>query len=142
MSWESPIEIIVNQMESAWMDETFRVIQKVGINVDRNELIKALQYDRNQYEKGYEDGKREAAQRWIPVDERLPEVGESVLVTFSLIEKYSWVKIARYGTPLYDEHNVCFYESDSEWGDYEISGVTAWMPLPKPYERRTDETDR
>lgn len=56
MSWESPIEIIVNQIESAWMDETFRVIQKVGINVDRNELIKALQYDRNQYEKGYEDG--------------------------------------------------------------------------------------
>ena len=56
MSWESPIEIIVNQIESAWMDETFRVIQKVGINVDRNELIMALQYDRNQYEKGYEDG--------------------------------------------------------------------------------------
>ena len=56
MSWESPIEIIVNQIESAWMDETFRVIQKVGINVDRNELIKALQYDRNQYEKGYVDG--------------------------------------------------------------------------------------
>lgn len=59
MSWESPIEIIVNQMESAWMDETFRVIQKVGIDVDRNELIKALQYDRNQYEKGYEDGRND-----------------------------------------------------------------------------------
>lgn len=59
MSWESPIEIIVNQIESAWMDETFRVIQKVGINVDRNELIKALQYDRKQYEKGYEDGRND-----------------------------------------------------------------------------------
>ena len=56
MSWESPIEIIVNQIESAWDDEIFRVIQKVDINVDRNELIKALQYDWNQYEKGYEDG--------------------------------------------------------------------------------------
>lgn len=71
---------------------------------------------------------------WIPIEEKLPEVGESVLVTFSLIEKYSWVKIARYGTPIHDEHNVCFYESDSEWGDCEISGVTAWMPLPEPYQ--------
>lgn len=78
--------------------------------------------------------------RWIPVEEKLPEVGESVLVTFSLIEKYSWVKIARYGTPIYED-KICFFENDSEWGDYEISGVTAWMPLPKPYERRTDATD-
>ena len=36
-----------------------KAIRKVGVNVDKGELIKALQYDRNQYEKGYEDGKNE-----------------------------------------------------------------------------------
>lgn len=33
----------------------------VGVNIDREELIKALRYDRGQYEKGYADGKRDAA---------------------------------------------------------------------------------
>ena len=36
-----------------------KAIRKVGVNVDKYELIKALQYDRNQYTKGYEDGKNE-----------------------------------------------------------------------------------
>lgn len=33
----------------------------VGVKIDREELIKALRYDRGQYEKGYADGKRDAA---------------------------------------------------------------------------------
>lgn len=36
-------------------------VLKVGITVDKEELIKALRYDRGQYEKGYADGKRDAA---------------------------------------------------------------------------------
>ena len=36
-----------------------KAIRKVGVNVDKEELIKALQYDRNQYAKGYEDGKND-----------------------------------------------------------------------------------
>lgn len=36
-----------------------KAIRKVGVNVDKSELIKALQYDRDQYAKGYEDGKNE-----------------------------------------------------------------------------------
>ncbi len=36
-----------------------KAVRKVGVNVDKGELIKALQYDRDQYTKGYEDGKNE-----------------------------------------------------------------------------------
>ena len=36
-----------------------KAIREVGVNVDKEELIKALQYDRNQYTKGYEDGKND-----------------------------------------------------------------------------------
>ena len=31
-------------------------IRRVGINVNKEELVKALAYDRGQYKKGYEDG--------------------------------------------------------------------------------------
>ena len=36
-----------------------KAVRKVGVNVDKGALIKALQYDRNQYTKGYEDGKND-----------------------------------------------------------------------------------
>ena len=32
--------------------------QVIGYAVDKDELVKALRYDRNQYEKGYEDAKQ------------------------------------------------------------------------------------
>lgn len=55
--YESPIAIITTEMESSIDDEVLRVTQKIGVNVDKDELIKALKYDRGQYEKGYADGK-------------------------------------------------------------------------------------
>lgn len=33
----------------------------IGYNIDKEELIKALAYDRHQYEKGYQDGKVESS---------------------------------------------------------------------------------
>jgi hypothetical protein len=35
---------------------------KCGVNVNKDELIKALQYDREQYAKGYNDGIRDFAE--------------------------------------------------------------------------------
>lgn len=58
--YKSPIEIITRKMQTQFDDEIFRAVQNVGINVDRAELLKALEYDRGQYEKGYEDGREDA----------------------------------------------------------------------------------
>ena len=62
MDYKSPIEITIGQFrweqEKRIEGEVFSAIQEVGINVDREELVKALQYDRDQYRKGYEDGVR------------------------------------------------------------------------------------
>jgi hypothetical protein len=55
MSWESPIDTMVSDMEMKLEGEVFRAVQRVGITVDKDELIKALEYDRGQYEKGYAD---------------------------------------------------------------------------------------
>lgn len=38
-----------------------RAILETEFNIDETELIKALQSDRNQYEQGYADGKKETA---------------------------------------------------------------------------------
>ena len=54
--YESPIEIITKQMRTQFEDNVFKVIQDQGIFVDKDELVKALQYDREQYQKGYADG--------------------------------------------------------------------------------------
>lgn len=58
--YKSPIEIITRKMQTRVDDEIFRAVQNVGINVDREELLKALEYDRGQYEKGYKDGRKDA----------------------------------------------------------------------------------
>ena len=54
--YESPIKIITGKIQTQIDDEIYRAVQNVGINVDREELLKALEYDRGQYEKGFDDG--------------------------------------------------------------------------------------
>ena len=51
--YESPIKIITGKMQTQIDDDIYKAVQNVGINVDRVELLKALEYDRGQYEKGY-----------------------------------------------------------------------------------------
>ena len=56
--YESPINIITGQIKTNYEDEIFRAVQNVGINVDREELLKALEYDRGQYEEGFREGEK------------------------------------------------------------------------------------
>ena len=55
MSYQSPIEVFQTQMQSQIEGEIYKAVMKVGINVDKDELLKALQFDRDQYQKGYTD---------------------------------------------------------------------------------------
>ena len=57
--YESPIKIIAGQIKTNYEDAIYRAVQNVGINIDREELLKALEYDRGQYEKGWEEGFRD-----------------------------------------------------------------------------------
>ena len=65
--YKSPIDIAYKGMElqlekcAKQLDEDiYKAIMHYDINVDEEELLRALSYDRNQYEKGYADGKAEA----------------------------------------------------------------------------------
>lgn len=61
MSYIPPVETnysdtIIKEIVKENEERIYQAIIKQSIKVDKYELIKALQYDRNQYEKGYQDG--------------------------------------------------------------------------------------
>ena len=68
IDWKSPLQLKINDIckdigratAKAFDDMVFRAVAEVGIEVDRDELIKALAYDREQYRKGFVDGYRAA----------------------------------------------------------------------------------
>ena len=60
--YESPITLLkTDPFIQRIKDETdtmiFQGVARVGVHVDKDELIKALEYDRGQYEKGFHDGR-------------------------------------------------------------------------------------
>lgn len=54
--YKSPIEVITEEMKLFYDGDVVRAVQKYDINVDKEELLKALKYDREQYEKGFKCG--------------------------------------------------------------------------------------
>lgn len=60
LGYEPPIQAFIGQMridhERTLERETIKAVRTIDVTVDKEELIKALQYDRNQYEKGYING--------------------------------------------------------------------------------------
>ena len=58
--YKSPIELIVSNYRTKLDDELLATVeQKIGFVVDKEELLKALRYDRDQYNKGYNDAIKE-----------------------------------------------------------------------------------
>lgn len=122
--YESPIRLIVQELETSIREQQekqiFEAVQKCGVDVDREELIKALAYDRDQYGKGYADGRADA-QRWISVEEMLPEDYVSVIGYLPIDDKE--------GYPPARE----VYRTEKGWfapAFRELCIVTHWMPLP------------
>lgn len=59
--YENPINLIVNDINNRLVEERenkimYEIQQQMHIDIDKDELIRALQYDRHQYEQGYHDG--------------------------------------------------------------------------------------
>lgn len=57
MSYKSPINIIQEEMRTKFDNDVLESVINVGIKVNKDELIKALKHDRNQYLQGYEEAK-------------------------------------------------------------------------------------
>lgn len=153
VKYEAPIEINIEEdfpdpgaMAVSEIENMISsAVLKVGITVDKEELIKALRYDRGQYEKGYADGKCDAAAaiealeakvpHWVSVKDELPPMlyqaeGDDFCIDYSLLvlayrEASHDFWLAR---QMDDGHGAT-------WGTDcfdELYGVTHWMPLPEP----------
>ena len=63
--YESPIELITNELAEQVDDYTYKTVPSYAINVDKEELLKALRYDRGQYDKGYTAGRLSALEEIV-----------------------------------------------------------------------------
>lgn len=109
----SPIKIyICDQI----MNEVMGEIARVGVNIDKEELIRALSYDREQYAEGYRAGAKAFATKWTSVAEHLPLTPGKYLV-------YS--KVGTMYTSKFDP------DIHKRWPHFGKVGVTHWMPRPE-----------
>ncbi len=131
MSYESPIvlfsseidkinSLIIEKQENAIVT---KISQTIGVDISKDELIRALNYDRNQYEAGYKDGRNQDI--WISVDDEFPPAGELVLCCGEkggmFLGKYA-------GNSSLDDKPVAYTQSRTS------RVLKFWRPLPKPPE--------
>ena len=132
--YESPIHMVTNDIRLKVENKIAKAVLDVGIDVNKEELLKALRYDREQYDKGYRDGINE--QRWIPVSERLPGNYIDVLV--------QWQMKNRINNTIEVFLHTGFINEYGEWIHADGLGafngeIIAWMPLPEPYKTGDSE---
>ena len=71
--YESPINMIISKLCTNLESDCLQAVQRYGFDVDKEELAKALNYDRNQYEKGHKDGYNKA------IDDLLEDANEMAI---------------------------------------------------------------
>lgn len=109
MAYESPIKI--NYQEGIPEFRTFykeineklecrimaSVQEKMAIEIDKNELTRALDYDRDQYKKGYQDGYQDGYRAMIKTDPA------------------EWIETDHKGTPYLCPKCQCFSNLRYNW---------------------------
>ena len=72
--------------------------------------------------------------RWIPCNERLPEIGDAYIVTG--IQKDAHEKEWHYFVDVASSHGDYiddYWDTFNDWIEGQETHIVAWMPLPKPY---------
>lgn len=82
--YKSPITIMQGKIQTDLEDGILKAVQKVDINVDKEELLTALRFDRDQYDKGYTDGEKETTEKIFKdiireIDEQIKSSAESYM---------------------------------------------------------------
>lgn len=126
--YESPIEIIQHKIRSDISnhvdDAIYTAVVRTDIHVDRDELIKALRYDRGQYEKGFSDGLEEGKPKWLSANDKPPKdwkAADGTLINYLVFMPEYGVDVGNY------------LETAKTWVCMGLPvKVTHWMPLHEP----------
>lgn len=134
--YESPItqfvdKVITQIIKTEEDNLVYEVQQATGYDINKEELIKALRYDRDQYQKGYEDGRKD--NEWIPVSERLPEERGRYIVTEKEFRIDDREHKGKYSTKV-EQVEYC----NGRWQRANFFEVIAWQPLPEPYKEASE----
>ena len=93
------------------------------------------------YEEGYKQGRYDekvetemSLPKWIPVSERLPNIGDTFLVTVMVGTRIKTDVASNFGSYIDG-----FWDTFNDWIEDEECHVTAWMPLPTPYKGGDDK---
>jgi hypothetical protein len=119
MGYESPIHTLTDRIAAEIRmkadEQIWEAVVRTGVVVDKDELVKALKYDRDQYNKGYVNGYN--ADKWISVEDRLPD-------------KYGkYLCCTEYG----DITIETFFDAVRAYAPgFANRLITHWMPLPEP----------
>lgn len=129
--YESPVELFdvadyTKKVNEEIDNYIYEYIIKLGINVNKEELIKALQYDREQYYKGYEDGLK--VTDWHPYPKEKPTENREYNITIKSLKRTT--------SAYYFTEDDTWYGSDDL---YVPNGcITAWADLPEPFKGEED----
>lgn len=90
--YESPITKYMSDIETQIQEQEteqmmLTVSRAIGYDVDKTELLKALQYDREQYIKGYRDGKKETLDRVKQAREEIIATHDSTLAIVEILDE-------------------------------------------------------
>lgn len=134
--YKSPIGVIMKdiaqQMAVEFDNNVVKAVQKYAIDVDKEELFRALAYDRNQYNKGFEDGfKAGKKDRWITFPG--PNKPGKYTVTYTSGEV---------GTCYWGSLKGVFCWLRNGLREDITHEVLAWMENPEPYKIELEDADR
>ena len=138
--------VAINLLNEAQVefDEYYKGLGKAKTIIDNAPTVEPI-CNQIAWEQGYEaglaQGKSERTQgEWIPVEERLPEEMQTVLV---------WFEYYRYGdyNCMFPTYGFC-YVCDGKWSRFindktgwTNANIIAWMPLPEPYSSEVNHED-
>lgn len=108
------IEMVSQTVMEQTEDAIIKAVISQDIRVDKEELIRALRYDRGQYEQGFRDGVA-SVNEWKPVSDPPKETGSTLICTAT-----GAVCTAKY------------YAGSGTWNGYAGKNAAYWMPLPQP----------
>ena len=134
--YESPINVytkVANKVTELKEDYICaQVCEQLGVSVDKDRLMRALLFDRYQYDRGYRDALQELQEyEWIPVERRLPDTEINPLTK----DFNGYLCTARFG----DDYDLRFYKFGNGhfWNEGQIMDeyVVAWKPRPDLYKQ-------
>lgn len=135
--YEEFIRVRIRELDSKIEEGVMSAVKEIGVDVDKDELIKALQYDRDQFRKGYKAGIEAAQMAWHDAKKELPADPDVLVLVIvdGVFHKKGFIDAYQLATYC----GEWIIEGYEEWGN---PNVKYWAGLPEPPRGGEEMNDR